>query len=111
MEEEGKTQRKQACEQRNINIKIPFWKKIWYSITKIEKYPEMSAQGFGKAVGYLALIVAILTVVICIGVVYQLNSELKRGIDYLQNDFPDFSYSNGELKVDSKDKIDRKSVV
>lgn len=106
MEEEGKTQRKQACEQRNINIKIPFWKKIWYSITKIEKYPEMSAQGFGKAVGYLALIVAILTVVICIGVVYQLNSELKRGIDYLQNDFPDFSYSNGELKVDSKDKIE-----
>lgn len=88
------------------NKKIGFWKKVWYSITKIEKYPEMSAQGFGSAMGYLALIVAILTVVICAGTVYGLSTEIRKGIDCLQNSFPDFSYRDGNLKVDSAEKIE-----
>ena len=36
-----------------------FFKKVWYSITKIERYPEMAAQGLGKAFSYICKVVAI----------------------------------------------------
>ena len=29
-----------------------FFKKIWYSINKIEKYPELSAEGLGRVGTY-----------------------------------------------------------
>ena len=36
-------------EENELRIKqIGFFKKVWYSITKIEKYPEMAAQGVGS---------------------------------------------------------------
>ena len=31
----------------------PFFKKIWLSITKFERYPEMATEGVGKAISYL----------------------------------------------------------
>ena len=27
----------------------PFYKKVWYSISKFEKYPEMATEGVGRA--------------------------------------------------------------
>lgn len=78
-----------------------FFKSVWMSITKIEKYPDMAARGVGKAIGYLAKIVAILVIVFCLGMLYQTHGLLKQGIDYLQNNFPDFSYKDGTLDVSS----------
>ena len=46
-------ERKEEQPKENINEKKNkkgFFKKIWYSITKIEKYPEMAIDGVGKAV-------------------------------------------------------------
>ena len=81
-----------------------FFKNVWMSITKIEKYPDMAARGVGKAISYLAKIVAILTIILCLGMLYQTHNLLKQGIDYLQNNFPDFSYKDGILDV-SSDKV------
>ena len=39
--------------------KLGFFKKIWYSITKFEKYVEMSSEGVGKALKYLLKLVTI----------------------------------------------------
>ena len=71
--------------------KIRFHKRIWNSITKIEKYPEMAAEGVKTALKYLVKIVAILTVVVCLGIVYQTNNLVHKGVDYLQSEFPEFS--------------------
>ena len=40
-------------EEKEEVVNINFFKKVWYSITKFEKYPEMATEGFGKAVKYL----------------------------------------------------------
>lgn len=82
-----------------------FFKKVWYSITKIERYPEMAAQGLGKAFSYICKVVAILAIIICFGSMYQAYQILQEGVAYLQNEFPDFSYSDGILSVDSEDPI------
>ena len=34
------------------NIKINFFKKIWYSIAKPSKYEDLKKQGVGKAIKY-----------------------------------------------------------
>ena len=86
-------------------LKAGFFKKVWYSITKIEKYPNMSAQGFGKATSYLAKIIAILAIIISLGMVYQAHNMIKEGVGYLENSFPDFSYKDGILDVSSEGSI------
>lgn len=77
-----------------------FFKKIWYSITKIEKYPEMSAEGFKSTMKYFAGIVAILVIVICIGVMYQTNIMIEKTVEYAEANLPDFSYKDGKISVD-----------
>ena len=43
-------------------VNINFFKKVWYSITKFEKYPEMATEGLGRALKYLAMMCAFITV-------------------------------------------------
>lgn len=92
-------------EETKKNMKINFFKRIWYSISKIEKYPDMAAEGFKRALGYLVKIVAILTVVVCIGMIYQTNNLIQKGVSYLQNEFPEFSYKDGILDVVSDEMV------
>lgn len=82
-------------------VKLNFFQKVWCSITKIETYPEMAAQGLGKANTYLTKIVAILTLVLCLGIIYQTNQAVREGVHYLENKFPEFSYKEGNLNVES----------
>ena len=92
------------------NKKIGFFKSIFYSITNIEKYPEMAAQGMAKTFGYLMKIMIIFSVIVCIGLMYQFSLLVKNGVNYIQNDLPDMSYSNGELTVESEEPIILKNV-
>lgn len=80
-----------------------FFEKIAYSITKIEKYPEMAAEGVGKAISYIVKLVAILALVLCVWMTYKTYNLVNQGIEYLENSFPDFSYKDGILQVDSQE--------
>lgn len=82
-----------------------FFQKIWNSITKIEKYPDMAAEGLGKAFSYISKIVAILAIILCLGIMYQTHQILQEGIYYLQNEFPDFSYKDGILEVMTENRL------
>lgn len=92
-------------EEKKHTLKKGFFQKIWDSITKIEKYPDMVAEGLGKAFTYLCKIVAILAIVLCLGILYQTYQMLQEGIQYLKNEFPEFSYKDGILNVSSEEKI------
>ncbi len=92
-------------EQKNETMKKGFFNKVWDSIVKIEKYPGLAAQGLGKAFIYICKLVAILAIVICLGIMYQTYQMIQEGTNYLQNQFPDFSYKDGTLDVSSEDRI------
>lgn len=89
---------KEEQEEKKIK-KENFFDKVWNSIVKIEKYPAMAAEGFGKAIMYISKIVAILSVVIGLGMMYQAYQVVEEGVNYLQNEFPDFSYKDGVLDI------------
>ena len=92
------------------NLSTKFFPKIGYSITKIEKYPEMATQGFGKAFSYLCKLVVILAIVVCIGTIYQTHTLIKQGTNYLEKDFPDFNYKDGILNVNSEQMLEFSNV-
>lgn len=92
-------------DENEEKIKMGFFQKVWNSITKIEKYPDMAAEGLGRAFTYIAKVVAILAIVLCLGMMYQTYQMLQEGIQYLQNEFPDFSYQEGILKVSSEQRL------
>lgn len=80
-----------------------FFKKLFYSIVKIEKYPEMAAEGLGRAISYIVKLVIILALVLCTWLTYKTYNLVNQGMDYLQNEFPDFSYKEGILQINSEE--------
>lgn len=103
-QKETKQEEQQANQERKTNRR-GFWKKLACSVGKIETYPEMATEGVPKAISYMIKLVAILSVVVCLGIVYQTNQVLKEGIDYIDKDFPEFSYQEGTLTVASEEAI------
>ena len=89
-----------------VDLKKGFFKKVWYSITKIEKYPDMAAEGLGKAVIYISKLVVILSIVLTLGYLYKTNNYLRKAVDYIGNQFPEFSYEEGNLNVEQNEKIE-----
>lgn len=86
-------------------LKMNFFNKVKYSIFKIEKYPDMAAEGVGKSISYMSILVAILAIILCIGMLYQTHDLLQDAIHYIQNEFPEFLYKEGTLKVESENVI------
>ena len=82
-----------------------FFKKVKYSIFNIEKYPEMATEGFGKAISYIAKLVVVLGIILSVWTLYQIYQMIQEGTNYIENEFPDFSYSDGILTVDTDEVI------
>ena len=104
-EQKEKNQTQEAKQQETQNFRKGFFKKLWYSIVNIEKYPEMATEGVGRAISYLFKIVAILAVVLSIWMTYETYEAVRDGVDYLQNEFPTFSYQDGTLSVETEEPI------
>lgn len=96
---------KEPKQEENKIFQKRFFKKLWYSITKIEKYPEMATEGVGRAISYLFKIVAILAIVLSIWMTYETYEVIQKGTNYLQNEFPSFSYNEGILQVEQQEAI------
>lgn len=98
--------KKNNVEEKKDELKgMGFFKKVKYSIFNIEKYPEMAVEGTGKAISYIAKLVVILAIVLSVWTLYQTYQMINEGTNYLENEFPDFSYNDGTLSVDSKEAI------
>lgn len=79
--------------------KISFFKKVWYSISKFEKYVPMSLEGTGSALKYLFKIILIFVFIIaCIGI-YSANINLNEFINNIKNNAPDFTYKDGTITL------------
>lgn len=85
-------------EQNNIT-KINFFKKVWYSITKFEMYPSMAAEGIKKAIKYLIILSAIVTVFISVEALIQGKDIIQNLSNYIQENIPDFTYESGKLTM------------
>ena len=97
MEENKNTEKK----KKGIN----FFKKVWYSTTKFDKYIEMADEGVKKSTKYLVKIIILLALIISIIGIYDTNLKLDEGLRYIANDLPNFKYSEDKLYVDVNEVI------
>ncbi len=92
-------------EEQQIDTRKSFFKKVKLSMFNVEKYVELSAEGVPRAINYLTKLVAILAIVICVGMIYETTQTVNKVVQYIENDFPDFSYQDGVLDVKSESPI------
>ena len=87
-------------EENKTQPKIGFFKKVWYSITKFEKYPDMASEGLKNTIKYLIIAVAIVTVFIVIGSLIEMHDLVGKLSNYIETNIPEFSYSDGKLSME-----------
>ena len=85
-------------------VNIPKYRKFWYSITKFERYPEMATEGVGRAFGYLAWLIFMFSVILAIAIIIKFTGLAKKGINFLDKNFNELSYSEGVLTIDTVNK-------
>lgn len=85
--------------------KMGFFKKIWYSIDKVDKYSELAEEGVKKALKYISLLVLILAIIAGGAYIVRTTSAIKEISKYIEEKTPDFTYSNGVLDIKSDEII------
>lgn len=82
-------------------VYIPKHKKFWLSITKFERYPEMATEGVGRAIGYLAWLVFMFSVILAVAFMIKFMGLARKGIDFIDKNCNEIIYSEGVLNVDN----------
>lgn len=80
--------------------KINFFKRIKISIFNLEKYKIFTKEKFSTAFKYILLLILIITIVLSITSTIQVSGEVSKLVSYIKNDFPEFTYKDGNLQVD-----------
>ena len=91
--------------EENNEIKKGFFKKVWYSIDKIEKYAELSAEGFARTIKYLSILVLMIAIISSLVSTYRTSVEIKNVAQYINEKVPELTYNEGTLKVNSEETI------
>ncbi len=97
--------KKQEVREQKENKKIVFFNKVWNSITNPEKYPEMAMLGFSSAMRYIICLMAIFAFILCGCMMYKTYTIVNNTIDYLEKEFPNLSYKEGTLNINSQEPL------
>ena len=87
------------------NKKTNFFKEVFKSIKDLDKYEDFALEKPSKAFKYLVKLVAIFCILICVFYTYQIVQNMSDIYANLKNKLPEFSYSQGILKMDSEETI------
>lgn len=85
--------------------KINFFKKVWYSIANLKKYSELKQKSPKKSTEYLTTLVVIMAILISIIPTYKSYKFISNGVEYIQDELPNFKYESGILNVESDEAI------
>ena len=92
-------------EVENKELKKGFFKKVWYSIDKIEKYAELSAEGLKSALKYLAMLILVIGVIAAASTIYKTSLVVNKISQYIEQKVPNLTYSENTLKVENSEAI------
>lgn len=81
-------------------VYIPFYKKIWYSITKFEKYADMATEGVGRAISYFICLILLFSMIFSLVLCIRTSSVINEIEDYLNSNINNISYEDGILNID-----------
>lgn len=79
--------------------KMNFFKRLKKAIFNIDEYGIFIEEKLSVAVKYMLLIILFISLVLSAIMTYEFSKEIHKGLSYIENEFPDFSIKNNELKV------------
>ena len=85
--------------------KINFFKKVWYSITKINKYEEMRKEGVGKSIKYILTLTFCLAIILAIFATILQISISNKAISYLNEKLPQMKFKDNVLSIEGEDAV------
>lgn len=92
-------------ERKEEVVNKKFFKKVWYSITKFEQYPAMAAEGLKRTIIYLIILTAIVSIFGMIGSLIETNKMMEELAQYIQDNIPEFSVTDGNLTMEISEPI------
>ena len=81
------------------NRKMGFFTKLKTSITKLEEYDRFLGQKFSEALGYFTILILIISAILSLVYTYEYSKQLEKGINYIRNELPEFSYKDATFKA------------
>lgn len=81
-------------------VNINFFKKIWYSVTKFEQYPTMATEGLSRALKYLIGLATIVSIVLVIGSISNLQKIVTGLAEYIDGNIPEFTVTDGKISME-----------
>ena len=88
-----------------MNKKTGFFKSFWYAITNFEKYKEFAFNNSLDVFKYVVILLLLFSIIITFSLVVPIINAFNNSMDYFKNEFPDLTYSEGKLTVDSEEPI------
>lgn len=88
-----------------MNKKTGFFKSFWYAITNFEKYKEFAFNNSLDVFKYVVILLLLFSIIITFSLVVPIINTFNNSMDYFKNEFPDLTYSEGKLTVDSEEPI------
>ena len=79
-----------------------FFRKIGYSIAKIEKYPEMATDGVKAAIKYMAIIILGIAIISSILSVHATEQTMQQMATYVEENIPEFQYKDGIVTTEEE---------
>ena len=95
-------QKPQNKEENDTQLKKGFFKKVWYSIDKIDKYSELAAEGLGKALRYLVILIIILACIASSRMVYETTKAINKFASNIDRIVPEVNYKDGKLNIEAE---------
>ena len=91
-------------EEENIKInptkKAGFFKRIYISVFKVEKYGEFVLEKTSVAIKYFFALVLLVAIILALATTIKTYTIIDKGFNYLRNEMPDFKLSNGTVIFD-----------
>ena len=84
---------------------IHFFKKVWYSITKINKYEEMRKDGIVKSIKYILTLILLISIVLAIFETISQISISNKAISYLDEKLPKMKFKDNSLSIEGEDAV------
>lgn len=90
--------------ERNKN-KLNFFKRLYYSIFKIDKYEELSTDGLIKSIKYILYWLLILAIIYSSIIIIQTRKNMNNLKNYLDENLPELVYENDELTIENTERV------
>ena len=84
----------------NPQKKLNFFKRIFISVFKVEKYGEFILEKTKVSIKYFFKLMLLVSVVVALVTTIKTHTIVTKGFNYLKNEMPDFTLSNGVINFE-----------